>query len=404
MSTSGIPTAEIVRRREKVLKALKGAAGAVFAGTGKPPLLGRWRPHAHFLYLTGIEIEPGGVVLFDPTAEDPKRRCVLFLKPVDPEAQRWDGYRDQIGAALRDRTGFATIMRVTALPAMLTEAARRAKRLACLHPFSVYNNPVSPDLAVFRKVAERVPGITMEDRTGLIKDMRAVKSPAELALIREAIEATAAGYEAAMRVLGPGVNEGAVQEAIEGAHRRHGLRQPAFNTIVGAGLNATILHYMANDGTARAGDLVVIDSGASSGGYAADVTRTLPVDGTFTAEQRRLYSVVLRAQQAAIKAARPGARLCDLDAAARRVIEKAGFGDAYIHGIGHHLGLETHDVSADGKLKPGMVITVEPGIYLPDLETGIRIEDDVLITRSGSRVLTAMIPRTPSAIEAVMKK
>ncbi len=404
MTQDGISLSEYVRRREKVLKSLKGAVGVVFAGTGDAPLLGRWRPHAHFLYLTGIEAEPRAVVFFDPKAGDPRQRCVLLLKPVDPEADRWDGYRAEISAVLREQTGFRTVLRLGKLPLVLTEAARRSKRLACLHPFSMYDAPVSPDLALFRKIAERVPGVSIEDRTELLKEMRAVKSPAELGLIRAAIEATAAGYEAALRTMRPGVNEVDIQEAIESGHREHGVRTPAFNTIVGSGLNSTILHYMANDGVTRDGDLVVIDSGATCGGYAADVTRTFPVNGTFTEEQRRLYTVVYRAQQAAIKAARPGAKIADLDMAARTVIDKAGYGDAYIHGIGHHVGLETHDVTPDGTLKPGMVITVEPGIYLREKETGIRIEDDVLITKSGNRVLTAQIPRTAAAVEAAMKR
>ncbi len=402
MERDGISVREYQRRRRKVLAALKGAAAAVFAGEGAPPLVGRWRPHAHFRYLTGIEDEPGAVVLFDPTNEDPRRRITLFLRPVDPEADRWDGYREQISSALREKTGFDSILRLNKFPAALTEAARRSKRVACLHPLSAYDCPVSPDLAVFQKIADRVPALTIEDRTQLLAGMRARKSPAELKLIRRAIEATAAGYRAAMRVLRPGVSEATVQEAIEAEYHAFGSRFPAFNTIVGAGLNSTILHYMRNDGIAREGDVVVIDSGASCGGYSADVTRTFPVSGRFTTEQRKLYNVVLRAQEAAIKAARPGATLAQVDMAARRVIENAGLGDYYIHGVGHHLGLETHDICPDGPLAPDMVITVEPGVYLPEKAIGIRIEDDVLITKEGNRVLTASIPRRPNEIERAM--
>jgi Xaa-Pro aminopeptidase len=402
MTDTGIELREYVHRREQVLKALKGAVGAVFAGKGEAPLSGRWRPHAHFLYVTGLESESDAVVLFDPTAEDVRRRCVLFLKPVDPEADRWDGYRDMIGAALRERTGFQTIVRLSAFPLLLMQAARRSKRLACLHPFSVHEAPVSPDLAVFRKVSEHVPGIAIEDQTELLKEMRAVKSAAELRLMGRAIEATAAGYQAAMRTLRPGVSEATVQDAIEGAYRECGTRWPAFNSIVGSGLNATILHYMSNEDVAREGDLVVIDSGASCGGYAADVTRTLPVSGVFTEEQAEIYRVVLRAQEAAIACMRPGAKMAEVDLAARRVIEKAGLGDAFIHGIGHQLGIEVHDVSPECRLKAGMVITVEPGVYLRERGLGIRIEDDVLVTRTGRTILTGTIPRTIEAIESAM--
>jgi Xaa-Pro aminopeptidase len=159
---------------------------------------------------------------------------------------------------------------------------------------------------------------------------------------------------------------------------------------------------MANTGTVRDGDLIVIDAGARVGGYAADVTRTLPASGRFTADQREVYTVVLRALEAGIRAARAGVKMSDVDAAARRIIDKAGYADAFIHGIGHQLGIEVHDVTPDGPLKPGMVVTIEPGVYLPEQSMGIRIEDDILITRRGPENLTAAIPRTIEGIEAAM--
>src|SRR5947209_2203603 len=134
----GIPLAEYAKRRAQVMKSLSGAAAVVFAGEGAPPLLGQWRADFHFLYLTGIDDEPGAAVLFNPAAEDPKRRITLFLRPMDVERERWDGYRQQVGAALRQSSGFQTILRSGALPAALTAAARRTKRLACLHALSVY--------------------------------------------------------------------------------------------------------------------------------------------------------------------------------------------------------------------------------------------------------------------------
>jgi Xaa-Pro aminopeptidase len=177
----------------------------------------------------------------------------------------------------------------------------------------------------------------------------------------------------------------------------------AYNSIVGSGMNGTVLHYMDNNATAADGDLLVIDAGAIHAGYAADVTRTVPVNGRFTPEQREAYELVLRAQAAAIKAARPGARLSDVDDAARAVIDKAGHGDAFIHGTGHPLGIEVHDVSPDGPLRAGMIMTVEPGVYFPDRKMGVRIEDDILITPSGPKNLTAMIPKTVAEVEAAMK-
>ena len=399
---AGIRLSEYQARRQRVLKSLKGAAGIVFAGEGAPPLLGKWRADQHFVYLTGLTGEAGAAVLFDPTNENPKRRIVLFLRPMNPELERWDGYREQIGQRLKDETGFETIMRSNALPMALTGAARRAKRVACLHPFSVYPAAVGLDLAAFKQIGERIPGLAIEDVTQLLPGMRAVKSAAELKLMERAIDATVAGYEAILPMIRPGLSEADLDRALEQGYRSKGASGVAYNSIVGSGLNGTVLHYMENTAPLADGDLIVIDSAARFGGYAADVTRTYPVSGKFTAEQREVYDTVLRAELAAIKALRPGVTHTEVDGAARDVIEKAGFGDAFIHNIGHQLGLDVHDVTPDGPLVEGMVMTIEPGIYLPDRKLGVRIEDDVLITRTGSRSLTDAIPKTVTEIERVM--
>jgi Xaa-Pro aminopeptidase len=397
-----ISLSEYRARRERVLKLLEGAAAVVFAGEGEPPLLGKWRANQHFVYLTGLENEPGAAVLFDPTNENRKRRIVLFLRPLDPELERWDGYREQISQKLKDQTGFETIMRSSVVPAALTAAARRAKRVACLHPFAVYPAPAGPDLAAFREISQRVAGLAIEDQTQLLPRMRSVKSKAELALMRKAADATAAGYDRLFSLIKPGLTETDLDRALEEAYRAHGASGVAYNSIVGSGLNSTVLHYMENSQPLQAGDLIVIDSAARFGGYAADVTRTLPVSGKFTADQREVYETVLRAERAAIKALRPGVTYTQVDTAAREVIEKAGFGDAFIHGVGHPLGLEVHDAWPDGPLKEGMVLTIEPGIYLPQQRLGVRIEDDLLVTRKGARSLTDRIPKRVKDIEAAM--
>jgi Xaa-Pro aminopeptidase len=401
--TETITVAEYAARREAVLQQLHGAAAVVFAGEGGPPLLGTWRPDRHFLYLTGIEAEPGAAVLFDPSAEDPNRRITLLLRPLNTEAEHWDGFRDALSASLKAQTGFTHIARNTSLPSVLTAAARRTKRFACLHPFATYPAPVSPDLAVFRQVAERVPGVAVEDRTTLIPLLRAVKSPAELEIMRRAVAATVDGYTDALKTIRPGVSERAVAEALEGAYRRHG-GEHAYNPIVGTGLNATVLHYMDNDATMQDGELVLIDSGAAYDGYAADVTRTFPVNGRFTDEQRGIYEAVLAAEEAAIAKAGPGVPLYEVDRAARAVLEEAGYPDGYVYLIGHPLGLDVHDVSPDGVLRPGMVITIEPGLYLAEKRLGVRIEDDILITETGTENLTAAIPKTIAEIESAMEQ
>jgi len=166
------------------------------------------------------------------------------------------------------------------------------------------------------------------------------------------------------------------------------------------------LHYRANAKTIDKGDLICLDSGAKWQGYSADVTRTFPASGAFTKRQREVYEVVLKAQLAAIRAVKPGARNSQIDAAARKVIDDAGFGDYFIHGIGHHLGLDTHDATplGDQPLKVGAVMTIEPGIYIPSENLGVRIEDDVLVTRGGCEVLTRAIPKSVADIELAMKQ
>ncbi len=396
-----IQQAEYRKRRESVLKQLKGATGVVFSGDHPAPAHGKWRANDHFIYLTGITAERGAAILFDPSNDNPDRRIALFLKPLDVEAQRWDGYREQIGQALKQTSGFSAIFRTGMLPTMLTASIKRSKHAACLQPFSVYPAEVSADLKVFQQVAQRVPGVRIEDQTSLLNNMRAIKSATEIKLIEHAAGITIAAFKQVLKHIRAGVNESQIQLALETVYKQQG-GDVAYGTIVGSGLSGTVLHYIDNDRPLEDGDLLVIDSAASFGGYASDITRTFPVSGKFTPDQRDLYEIVLKAQLAAIKASKPGAMMHEIDAAARNVIDKAGLGDAFIHSVGHPLGLNVHDVMPDHPLKPGMVITIEPGIYLPEKKIGIRIEDDLIITRTGSRNITDAVPKTVQQIESAM--
>ncbi len=401
-----IGSAEFAARRARVLEALEGAAALVLAGREVvlDSVPARWKTDRLFWYLTGLDHESGAAVLFDPSAEDPKRRITLFLRNRDPEAERWDGPREPLASGLRERLGFTEIRRTSQLPAALTAAARRTKRLACLHAFTTYTEELSPDLEIFQKVASHVPGVTIEDRTQLLPALRAVKSSAELALIEHALAITAAGFARVLQILRPGLRERDLVDALLHTYRSHDA-EPAYELIVGAGANSTVLHYRDGDTTIQDGDLVVMDCAAAFGGYASDVTRTFPASGVFLDEQRDIYEIVLQAQQAAIGAARPGATFTEIDAAARRVIEAAGYGDAFIHGTSHPLGVEVHDVAPDGPLREGMVITIEPGIYLPEKNLGVRIEDDILITADGCHDLSGrLVPRTVAEIEAALRR
>ncbi len=401
----GVALGEYAKRREAVLKSLKGSIGIVMAGEHGPPLRGDWDPDFNFLYLTGIVDEVGAMVYFDPTAPDPDRRIVLLLRPSNPEHDIWDGFREPLGKALREQTGFKTVLRTTMLPRLLTEGARRARRLSLLHPIASYNAPIGPDFELFQKVAARIPGCAIDDRADTLIGMRQVKSPAEIRQIEAAVAATKAGIERLWKSLRPGVSERTLHQELVRGFEEAGSARVAFDPIVGSGANGVVLHYKRNDQVAQDGDLIVLDCGASINGYAADVTRTFPVGGKFTDEQRSVFNAVLKAQEAAIRAVKPGARMVDADKAARAVLEKAGYGDFMPHGIGHHLGLETHDPGlAHEELKPGMVVTIEPGVYLPDRGIGVRIEDDVLVTKDGNRNLSAAIPKSAAEMERVGKR
>ena len=407
MSAAATPTiqpAEFRERRERLLKELGCAIAIVPAGEADPSLHHPWKPHPHFHYLTGVTDEPGAMLFLDPASPVPARRAILFLRPLDPEQEKWDGFRHEVGAALKQRTGFETVLRTGMLGRTLLPAARRTRTLACVMPLAEWDKPVSQDLAILRAQADRIPGTQVQDKSDVIGRMRAAKSPAEVECIREAGRITAQGFAAAMKGIRPGMNEFDLQETVEHAYRTNGARELAFRTIAGGGFNATVLHYHGNDQALADGELVVLDSGAKHCGYSADVTRTLPVNGRFSPRQRELYEIVLRAQLAAIAAVRPGATLAEIDAAGRKVIADAGLGDAFIHGMGHHLGLETHDSTPAGGLEVGSVITIEPGVYLPSERIGIRIEDDVAVTEGGHEVLTAGIPKTVADVERAIGK
>ncbi len=203
----------------------------------------------------------------------------------------------------------------------------------------------------------------------------------------------------------PGTREWDVKRTIEDALRKGGARHLAYGSIVGSGPDGCVLHYPSDDRLLADGDLVVIDAGAEIDHYATDVTRTFPASGKFTAEQRAIYEVVLRAQKAALAAVHPGVTWHELEAIAKKIIGEAGYYDFYIHRLGHAVGLQVHDIGAGTLLEPipeGAVITIEPGIYIPQKHLGIRIEDTIVVTKTGYRNLSEKLPREPDEIEKWM--
>jgi Xaa-Pro aminopeptidase len=249
-----------------------------------------------------------------------------------------------------------------------------------------------------------------------IARLRMVKSGAELARIQRSVDATIAAHQAAWRRVKPGLYEYQVATTMGAAFLEMGCERHAYMPIVASGPMSISLHYSANKRRMNAGELLLMDVGAECSDYAADITRTVPVDGRFTARQREIYNIVLGAQKAAIAAAKPGMKLLglgedSLNGIARKYVDSHGkdrhgesLGKYYLHSLGHHVGLEVHDATdPELTLQPGMVITIEPGIYIAEESIGIRIEDMVLITADGARVLSAALPREAGEIEKRMR-
>ena len=394
---------EYKKRRKSVAKLLKDGVGLVFAGEHSASLRGDWEPSVEFYYLTGIADEPGAVLLLDPSHPNPRRREVLLFRTRDPEDEAWHGIREGLSPELRDRLGVGTVFRTSRLNWLVTEAAGRAGKLVTLHEPRPAPAGVNQDLATYRLAAERVPGVAIESGWQPFYQLIAAKSQAEQKLIQGAIDATLAGVRAAAREIRPGASEGAVVRTLTRTFAEHGGEGNAFNPIAGSGVNATVLHYGANNRTMEDGDMLVLDSGTKMGGYCADITRTFPVNGTFSSTQADAYDLVLKAMKASIKACTPGTWMHDVDMAAREVIDKAGYGHAFYHGIGHHLGISVHDVDPKTPLAKDAIVTIEPGLYLSEENIGIRIEDDILVTKDGPVNLSQALPVDRKGVEAMIK-
>jgi len=242
------------------------------------------------------------------------------------------------------------------------------------------------------------------DASEVVHPLRQIKSDWEVQQLETAIERTEVGLRAGAAAAIAGGNECQVEAAIEAQFRRLGSPAPGFPSIVGSGKNNCCLHWMKNDGPVQSGDLLRMDVGTRCGPYTADITRTVPVDGKWTDRQREIYQVVWRAQQAGIAAVRVGATTRDVDAAARAVIREAGYSAYFPHGTSHHVGMDMHDVGPFRKFQKGMVVTVEPGIYISEEGFGIRIEDMVVVTAEGCRVLSAAISKELESLASGCQK
>ncbi len=262
------------------------------------------------------------------------------------------------------------------------------------------------------ELTERLPSLTIQQPEELLASFRMIKDPREIADIQRAIDITTLAHKEAMKSMVPGLFEYQIEAVIEYMFKFNGSQQLAFPTIVGSGPNSLDLHYELGVRKIEAGDMVVLDIGCEFNHYCADITRTIPASGQFTPQQKEIYNIVLEANQAVIDMLRPGVTMAQMDSLVRAIFARYGYEKYWRHGCTHHLGLDVHDVGDTRlPLAPGCVVTVEPGLYIPpnsDLPKeywyiGVRIEDDVLITENGHRVLTAACPKTVEEIEALMK-
>lgn len=386
-------------RRQALIDSLEEGV-AVLYSSGDYDETG-YRADGYFWYLTGND-DPEAILLLAPEARD---RQVLLLKPRNPEAERWTGFRVSLTDSLEHAWGYDKIARINRLS---REVMSQVKRTPVLHLIS---RPVSPsqdvpkDLEYYRKVTSRVPGAEIKNSSRFLEQMRMIKDANEIAAIEKAIAITYLGLTDLLAAVKPGVIEFQLDGILEGSFKRHGAQHMAFQPIVGSGERSAILHYEKRDQVLEPGQLLLLDVGAQWEHYCADISRTVPVDGKFTERQAQVYDLVLKAQLAAMDAVKPGALIQDVHEAAEDVFRKAGYIDYYQHGTSHHLGINVHDpADYNMPLAPGMIITIEPGLYIDEEEIGIRIEDDVLVTKDGYRILSEQIPRTHSEVETWMKQ
>jgi len=393
-----------------------------------------YRQDTDFYYLTAFE-EPHAVTVLTPG--HPEHRYVLFVQPKDREREVWTGWRAGTEGALRDYDADAAFT-IDKLDEELPKLAQKADRIY----YRFGGDPTFDERLIglirhFQRLRQRegMGPTSVIDPADILHEMRLTKTPGDLEMLRRAIDITCEGHLAAMSAIKPGAYEFEIEAVVGYAFRRKGSPRPGYASIVGSGANATVLHYTTNNKRIEDRDLVLIDAGAEFGYYTGDVTRTLPANGRFSKEQAELYQLVLDAQLQAISAVRPGepfvephdravrvlteglVRLGLLQGNIERLIEEGAFKKFYMHRTSHWLGMDVHDAGpykvADEwrKLMPGMVLTIEPGLYIAeDLEDvdpryrgiGIRIEDDVLVTETGREVLSARVPKAIEDIERVM--
>jgi Xaa-Pro aminopeptidase len=403
---------EVFRERRERLAADKQDGVIILLGLEEAegrPGPSRFRQQNEFYYLTGWN-EPGAAALLLPEQDGNGYREMLFLPVRDAHDEVWRGVRvDHTSKQASRLSGFRDVRSREDFEKVLTKELRlyaTAYGVTSL-PADGYGDLSQVNLA---ERLNQAAGLAVQDLRESIERMRLIKSPGEIMLIEKAVSCSADAHIAAMRNVRAAKREFHIQAKMTEALLACGCERNAYAPIVAAGANNVVLHYTENDAELAAGDLALLDVGGEYSFYAADLTRTLPVSGRFSQRQREVYDLVLKAQRTVIAAVKPGMTLSgsgpnSLTQIARDVFEgeKRGLSRMFTHGVGHHIGLAVHD-SGDmfEPLRAGMVITVEPGLYLPEEGFGVRIEDMVLVTEDGARVLSAMLPGDAAEVERLI--
>ncbi len=441
---ASLPPSFFAANRARLLEKIKAMGPRTLAVIKSMPLQPRsgdgfqaYRQDSDFLYFTGLE-EAEAVALLDGDAPRP---YALLVRASDPRRERFEGARVGVDGAVQ-RFGADQAERFPEAEKILRDAVRKARRVVLLCNFDdefrrkildwVYPPGADNNHGTFQKI--------LVDGRHLAAEMRLFKQPEELVLLQAAVDASAEGHLAAMRATASASNEGQIAGAFEGTVRGLGARFLGYGSIVGSGNQACTLHYDRNDQPVAPGSLVLMDAAAEIGGYTADITRTWPASGKFSPEQRAIYDLVLKAQEAAIALCRPGRAHKEGYAAAMRILSdglvdlgilKGGKDELFakgahaaftMHGISHWLGMDVHDTGDYGMtpgqrggervLEPGMVLTVEPGLYIPKgMEgvdprwqgIGVRLEDDILVTAEGPKNLSERLPRRPEEVERLVQ-
>jgi Xaa-Pro aminopeptidase len=390
-----LPPAVYRERRERVMKSLDGCIGILAAQGEVSGITEDYRQDADFYWLTGVN-EPGAYLVLAPKARFNK--VTLFLKSRDPEAERWTGPREAISPELTERYGVDKVRRGTPETA-LEGIGLYHDCVAMIAPPTMAKDDRS-DADIAGRVAQRF-GLRTVSKHSLLAELREAHGPEEIERMERAIAITRAGHEAVAKGAVGGVSERDVQTQLEYAFFAAGATGLSYPSIVGAGPDGAVLHWDKNSRVLKDGDVVVVDAAAEYGRYAADVTRTYPVSGHFSPEQAKVYRAVYQAQEDIFAAIKPGVSMAELQHAAEASLKRAGYLKDFIHGFGHFVGLDVHDAGMYEKPLPvGAVFTVEPGVYLPEQGFGVRIEDEVIVTATGYRLLTADFPRKLEDVEA----